>query len=336
MEDKMFNDILDAIIDNATPDEIENIREKLNNHILNHMYDSDVLEELHSTYDSSSCPHCEGTYIIKYGKDSNGNQRFYCKHCTKSFSAITGTLFAYSKKEAYQWFLYMHSLFQGDTIVESANIVGICEHTSLVWRHKILSICATITDIEVPLQDIVYLDEKLVSVNHPGISTVEPSKQKRGISHQKRNIACAIDQHNNKIIQVSETGRIHSQELLDIYASKIPESCTVISDSLRSYHKLMKELKVTWIKIPSGKTEKDGYTLRKVNLLHSAIELFLHKYRGVSDKYLRNYIGLFKMKDRNKKMTDKHVFYSIYKQVMNSSCELRFEDFCTSFSYSLI
>lgn len=35
MEDKMFNDIIDSIIKNATPDEIEVIREKLNNHLIN-------------------------------------------------------------------------------------------------------------------------------------------------------------------------------------------------------------------------------------------------------------------------------------------------------------
>lgn len=64
---------------------------------------------------------------------------------------------------------------------------------------------------------------------------------------------------------------------------KIPSSCQVVSDSLRSYHKLMKELKVTWIKIPSGKKEKDGYALKKINDSHSSIDLFLYKY-------LRNYI----------------------------------------------
>ena len=38
MTDKMFNDIIDSIINNATDDEIEIIREKLNNHIINHIY----------------------------------------------------------------------------------------------------------------------------------------------------------------------------------------------------------------------------------------------------------------------------------------------------------
>lgn len=115
----MFNDIIDSIINNATPDEIEVIREKLNNYIINHIYDSDVHEELSNDFDSSFCPHCGDRHIIKHGKDKHNNQRFLCKSCHKTFSAVTGTLFSYSKKEAYQWYLYMESLFRGDTIVQS-------------------------------------------------------------------------------------------------------------------------------------------------------------------------------------------------------------------------
>lgn len=327
MEDKMFNDILDAIIENASPEEMESLREKLNSYISNHMYDTEVRSDLHNASEGSLCPRCQSSHKIRYGKDAFHNQRYQCKDCGKYFSDITGTLLSYSKKEASQWHLYIESLLRGDTLVQSADIVGICEQTSLVWRHKILSICADITDTSLSLHDTVYLDEKLVPVNHPGIPCKEPKEKKRGISDQKRNIACAIDEHNRKIIQVSERGRIHSGTLLDIFEEYIPSSCTVVSDSLRSYHKFMKELEVTWIKIPSGKTEKDGYTLNKVNLLHSAIELFLHKYRGIADKYLRNYIGLYKLKDRYQKYYQRDVFRELFKRIVNSSCELRFEDF---------
>lgn len=48
--DKMFNDIIDSIINNATDDEIEIIREKLNNHIINHVYDGEVHKELSDDY----------------------------------------------------------------------------------------------------------------------------------------------------------------------------------------------------------------------------------------------------------------------------------------------
>ena len=99
MTDKMFNDIIDSIINNATPGEIEVIREKLNNYIINHIYDSDVHEELSNDFDSSFCPHCGDRHIIKHGKDKHNSQRFLCISCHKTFSAVTGTLFSYSKKK---------------------------------------------------------------------------------------------------------------------------------------------------------------------------------------------------------------------------------------------
>ena len=236
-------------------------------------------------------------------------------------------MLSYTKKQPYQWFEYIQSLFNGDTLARSAAIVGISEQTSLVWRHKILSILATLTDDDPVLSDTVYLDEKLNVVSHPGKHIENKEKVKRGMSHQKRNIVCAIDQHNNKVIQVSETGRIHSKELYKIYKDKIPSTCQVVSDSLRSYHKLMKDLKVKWVKIPSGKKEKDGYTLKKINDLHSSIDLFLYKYRGISDKYLRNYMGLYKYKDQHNKYYQKKVFLHIFKEIINSLCALKFSDF---------
>ena len=338
MTDKMFNDIIDSIINNATPDEIEVIREKLNNYIINHIYDSDVHEELSNDFDSPFCPHCGDRHIIKHGKDKHNNQRFLCKSCHKTFSAVTGTLFSYSKKEAYQWYLYMESLFRGDTIVQSARIANICEQTSLVWRHKILSVCATLTAEDCVLDGTVYLDEKLSDIKHPGIimEAKDIKKTKRGISDQKRNIVCAVDEHNHKVIMVSERGRIHTKNLYEIYKDKIPSNCTVVSDSLRSYHGLTKKLGVKWIKIPSGKSEKDGYTLDKINRLHSSIELFLHGYRGISDKYLNNYIGLYKMKDRNKKYYEKRIFKDIFKEIMNSICVLGYKDFNSDFTFNMI
>ena len=43
----------------------------------------------------------------------------------------------------------------------------------------------------------------------------------------------------------------------------------IVSDSQRSYHGFMKVMNAEWVKIPSKKTECNGYTLERVNELHS-------------------------------------------------------------------
>lgn len=327
MENKMLNDILDSIIKNASPSDIEMIREKLNQYFINTIYDEDIRTELENTVAQEVCPVCGSHKRIKYGKDKKHHQRYQCSDCGKTYSTVTGTLLAYTKKEPYQWYIYIESLLNCDTIVVAADKAGICEQTSLVWRHKILSVLKTLTDNDPELKDTVYLDETLRDTTHPGITANEPVKVKRGISDQKRNIVCAVDIHNNKVIQVSERGRIHSDPLISIYEKKISSKCTVVSDSLRSYHKLMKTLGVNWIKIDSGKKEKDGYTLEKINHLHSSIQGFLDSFKGISDKYLIHYVALYKYKDQNKKYYNKNILIQIFATVVNRSCAIRFKHF---------
>lgn len=48
--DKIFNNIIDSIINNASDDEIEIIREKLNNHLINRIYGTNIHEELLENY----------------------------------------------------------------------------------------------------------------------------------------------------------------------------------------------------------------------------------------------------------------------------------------------
>ena len=92
-----------------------------------------------------------------------------------------------------------------------------------VWKHKILSIIAELMDKDPVLEGTVYLDEKLVDVNPIGTKKSDQEKpKKRGISDQKRNIACAIDEKGNTVIQVSEKGKIHADVLITIFKEHIP------------------------------------------------------------------------------------------------------------------
>lgn len=118
------------------------------------------------------------------------------------------------------------------------------------------------------------------------ISKVTVPKKKRGISEDKINIACAIDRHQSIHCVVADCGRAKSDSLIQIFKDYIPKDSIVVSDSLRSYHKLMKVLGVKWEKIPSKKKEIDGYTLDKINGLHSCIKHFLYQYRGIAAEVL--------------------------------------------------
>lgn len=162
--------------------------------------------------------------------------------------------------------------------------------TAFYWRHKILDRMNDIVNKQV-LKGNVEIDETLVPVAFK--EKIAEAPKKRGISENKINIACGIDKHNHIRCIVSERGRITSKALIKIYKDFIEDQSIMISDSLRSYHKLVKEIDVIWKKIPSKKKEIEGYTLDKVNALHSSIKHYLYQLRGVGAKYLQNYISLF-------------------------------------------
>lgn len=45
-----------------------------------------------------SCPHCQSPRFVKNGK-TNGNQRYLCKECRKTFVENTGTILFSMKKD---------------------------------------------------------------------------------------------------------------------------------------------------------------------------------------------------------------------------------------------
>ena len=73
-----------------------------------------------------------------------------------------------------------------------------------------------------------------------------------------------------------------------------------MTDSHKSYKKLASFLILHHMEIPSGKRKINNFSLQKTNSLHSKIKSFMFTYRGVSTKYLQNYLSLFKFIDNRK------------------------------------
>ena len=88
----------------------------------------------------------------------------------------------------------------GSSLEVCARECQISENTANRWRHKI-SMALYLSEFhDISLEGKVELDETL----YERLNAPESDKKKRGISDQKVNIACAIDE--NKIIQVSIPG----------------------------------------------------------------------------------------------------------------------------------
>ena len=143
---------------------------------------------------------------------------------------------------------FIESLLDGVSLSVSSEKAKISLRTAFRWRHKVLYLLNNKLN-KTPLTGTVTLDETLFpniqkSKNVPLSS--EPAK--RGMSSDKINVTCAIDELNNSILKVTDTGRVTADSLIKIYSGFVEEGASVVSDSHRSYHRLMNHLKVLGVK----------------------------------------------------------------------------------------
>ncbi|WP_346928256.1 IS1595 family transposase [Clostridium sp.] len=116
----------------------------------------------------------------------------------------------------------------------------------------------------------------------------------RGISKAQVCVLTALDSKKNIIIEPSCMGRPGSSDLLRVLGSVIKKESVLVTDSLFSYKTLSSYSKTKHISIPTGYRSIGSYNIQRINNLHSKVKSFMRPYKGVSTKYLSNYMFLFK------------------------------------------
>jgi transposase-like protein len=82
------------------------------------------------------CPRCAGTHVLRWGTFS-GRQRYRCRDCRRTFSDLTATPFAYSKRLS-RWPAFLHLFHEAVTVRRSASVLDVQVSTAFRWRHATL------------------------------------------------------------------------------------------------------------------------------------------------------------------------------------------------------
>lgn len=226
--------------------ELGSLELSIKHELIERIYQERLDEEINKRNTDSTgkfiCPLCNGCHTQKAGLTPPKKQRYKCLDYKKHMIGSRDSLTFSSKKGFEHWVLFVESLLNGDVLKVSANKVGISVATAFRWRHKVFYIM-NIKMNQTALTDEVYLDETVFPNIAKDRTTVKENiPKKRGMSDQKINVTCAIDSSGNAVIKVTDTGRVRAQSLIDIYDNLIQEKSIVVSDSHRSYHKLMEYL----------------------------------------------------------------------------------------------
>lgn len=251
-----------------------------------------------------SCPHCNSNEVKKNGS-VGGKQRYYCKSCKKSFSEFSMSPLAYTKLPLDKWILYVKGMLWGFSLRKNAAYTGVGLKTSFYMRHKILDCIRVYIGIG-SVDGVVEMDETFYPLSYKGnhkksgFKMPRPARKRgkqvqlRGISNDQVCVASAIDRNGNIILESVCAGRIKTKDLARLYKSRIDENSIICTDSHRSYTRFAKDLGLDHKQIKSGHHKNGIYHINHINSLHSRLKLWTRRFRGVSTKYLPNYLSWYK------------------------------------------
>lgn len=249
-----------------------------------------------------ACPICGSTKVVRNGKRKDGVQKYCCKECGRSFVAKTSTIASGTRKSLSTWIKYIECMMNWAPIREAAERCEVSDHTSFIWRHKILDAMQIMRE-QMTLEGIVEADEAYLPISYKGNHKKNkdfdmqraPRKRgsevhKRGLSNELVCIPCAVDRNGNSIGKATNIGQCSSEDINGLLGGKIKEQSAFCTDGNSVYRKLSREEALNLIPIKGGKTKKGIYHIQHINSYHSELKRFLSFFKGVSTKYLNNYI----------------------------------------------
>lgn len=266
------------------------------------------------------CPKCGCTHIVRNGHRADGKQRYLCRDCQSSFISTTESLSYYSTKDVDKWRKYVSCMMLGLSVRKTAQICNIHKNTAFRWRHKILDSLQGMAD-SVTLKGIIEADEKFFPVSYKGnhknrTDFVMPrqahhrgndhekeeeiqedgtikfvkKKNKRGLSEDKVCVPCAINREGLTIAKVAKLGKVSKEALEKTFENKIEEKSTICTDKEKSYREFSIEKKCDLVQLNGNQVKKGIYHIQHINSYHSILESFMYSFKGVSTKYLNNYL----------------------------------------------
>ena len=115
----------------------------------------------------------------------------------------------------------------------------------------------------------------------------------RGISHHKICTVSSIDEEDNLILKIVGLGRCTTEMLENALGNKVDKVDNLNADSASAYQKFCKNHSITLNAIPSGKHSNGNINISKINGIHSQLETWLSKFKGVSIRHLQEYLDWF-------------------------------------------
>lgn len=260
------------------------------------------------------CPYCASKHIQRNGK-ARGYQQYRCVDCRRFFSAATGTVISYTKLPLEKWKRYIECMMANLSIRKCAEVCGINRNTSFLWRHKILDALQNMAE-SVVLNGIVEGDETFFPLSYKGSHALPEGREarhhgqkihKRGLSKEQVCVPCAVNRKGLSIAKATNLGHVSTENLLSAFDGRIAEGSTFCSDGAPQYVEFAIDSKLDLLQFDRAEGRRGLYNVQHINSYHSVLKNFMSRFRGVSTKYLPNYLAWNNFENyANETFTEKH------------------------------
>ena len=248
------------------------------------------------------CPHCKAERVNRHGR-ANGLQRYRCRECGKTFSALTGTPLCGLHKRS-KWLGQAEALRDGLTLHKVADMLDIHVSTAHRWRHRFLALPTALQPRA--LTGIAEADETVFLLSFKGKRSGLDRKArkrggkatKRGLSHEQVPVLVARDRAGVTMDCVLKAMNMRTlSAALKPFLAKDVVLCTDGSPALAG---AARQLGVEHhaINLSAGIRVDGAWHVQNVNAYHSRLKGWVYRFRGVATCYLANYLGWFRALDR--------------------------------------
>ena len=273
------------------------------------------------------CIFCGSNHVVKNGIRKDGIQRFLCRDCKKSFLPNSESVTSRTRKRLSVWTSYLNCLLDKKTLRETSEECRISMSTAFSWRHKILDSLHEMAD-KVFLDGTVEADETFFDVsykgNHKSFSLPrKPHKRShsvrtRGLSAEKVCVPCAVNETGLSYAKPGKLGKVSSDCIQKIFEGVISPEATLCTDNEKAYISFAHSQGIRLLQMDTDRrmtyTKGEKYGIQRINAYHSRLKGFFQRFRGVSTKYLENYLvwhDVLANNRRNRKEMLDLLFYQI-------------------------
>lgn len=291
-----------------------------------------------SAYEVERCPRCGSAAVVKKGKAGNGEQRYLCRGCGRTFGMGSERILGTSKLPKETWMAYAECFVLMLPLRECARRCRVCLKTAYTMRHRLIE-CLSAYSPSFRVErgcgcelDETYFPESFKGNHAKGSFTMpRPSRHRgkqvhrRGLSRERICVMTGVNDSNETFLEVTGRGALSRERAMDALRGRIAAGSVVATDRAAAYVGVLAELEVAAHAAYDPK-DRSGGTINRVNAVHSLLGAFMEPFKGVSTKRLDAYLAWFRW-CRTFMATDSGVAgRTVARQLAHGVCRSRVRD----------